>query len=69
MEYKNALKYRRETGMCETCNTEIDIHPICARCYILLGRGHESMISYDEDKKLWCGHCGPTLEVINENRE
>lgn len=51
-------KYRRETGLCETCDQLMNLHKKCETCHILIGSGH--WIGFLE---LFRGHelCGPCI--------
>jgi len=52
--------YRKVTRHCETCGAALHNHPKCYRCYILLGKDHESEgipVDPEVPGKLWCGFC------------
>ncbi len=52
--------FREKTGFCETCRIDLELHPRCYLCGILLGPGHESrgvQVDLENPDKLWCGSC------------
>ena len=49
--------FREETGFCETCRIDLELHPRCYLCGILLGPGHESKGLQGAPGNLWCGSC------------
>lgn len=52
-------EYRRSTGLCETCGHDMESHPICYLCGVLLGAGHISMTGILHDGTPHCGLCQP----------
>ena len=52
--------FREETGYCETCRIDLEHHPKCYLCLILLGPGHESKGVQVDPGNLWCGSCHKT---------
>jgi len=53
---------RRQSGICEVCGNDINTHPQCTNCGILIGKGHEEPSSFDGK----CGTCNGRNWTISE---
>jgi len=58
-------RYRKRTGLCETCHQTMANHIKCYLCGALLGEGHISPINNERH----CGRCVATKKINKERRD